>query len=210
MAETGLDVYRIEATEQDMYWYMRNQSLGFASDTLKLNYKYSDGTIKKYLPESLLNTSETGIHGPTGAMGSQGLTGMLSYDEGSFTGLLNGISGINGDVYVTVDYIKLENDIVYMTIPAATGESSGLYASVLFMTGIPASLRPPSSNNGLRIPCPGLSAFVNAGSQLNAQNDIVAEFDTPFQRLNFFIVSGWSTYSEKGINRPICLVYKKY
>jgi len=84
------DVIRVETGETGLYYALRNQQSGFASDTDKMIHKFSDGTIKKYLPED-----QMAIYGMTGIQGMPGETG-LSIPGGTGVTGIQGVTGLIG------------------------------------------------------------------------------------------------------------------
>lgn len=89
------DVLRCEAGETGLHFALRNRQDGFATDTRKLIHKFTDGSVEKYLPESLLavygQTGVMGLPGATGVIGLKGSTGM----QGA-TGLVGAASTVPG------------------------------------------------------------------------------------------------------------------
>jgi hypothetical protein len=80
------DVLRLEGMETGIHGAQRNLQDGFATDTRKFIHKYGDGSIEKFIPESLLVLwGSTGIQGQAGSTGpvgagstgAQGDTGLM-------------------------------------------------------------------------------------------------------------------------------------
>jgi hypothetical protein len=213
------DIYALETSETGLYYALRNQSEGFSTDTLKCIRKYSDGSIVKFPNEQQwadvttgvigLN-GETGLQGVTGTSGtsgSKGETGVMSIETGGFTGLVLGMTGINGPVYTTVNWVVVGDDEVHLTLTEASGFSNGFYASVLFVDDIPTNLLPYSESY---FDVPSLAIWKNNGQWNDTRQPVIASVSFSKRRLYFWAVDGWSTNEVKGWLHTIYLKYKKH
>jgi hypothetical protein len=200
MAVFNSDIQLVEGTETGLYTVLREQMVGFATDTRKLIYKHQGGTgISKFIPESQQSLyGATGISGERGAVGYTGLQGTITnYVESGFTG---SIQGLVGEQYPWIDYTLMLDKIVHMNIPAFTGISD---LSILRIRDLPAAITPTTDQ--LTIACPGMTTWSDE-SQLWTGPAYIA-FDQPENYLIMYIGQAWSETGIKGLLNPISITY---
>lgn len=214
---TGLDISCQEDTETGLYYSLRNMQDGFATDTHKKIHKFADGSISKYIPESQLGylSGATGVQGIQGIQGEtglpggvqgitglQGATGVLDYITGSFTGMLYPLEEPYV-VYLIIEYVMINNKIVYLKIPAASGLPEGF--NNLEIHYLPVELIPTI---GTHVSCPRY-CFTDIGlAPLDQFVDIIFNGNS----LIFNKIPSWGFETPgdpRGLQDIICITYVK-